>query len=203
MNRKKTLIVALVFSVAALATAGSYVRRARGAAQARANVDHTRKIKGVLPPVRSTVAGVTLTATLEQAGDNEFANVTIENNTDQGIDAYEIAAPPRRTPGGTTETQFFMRLDARRAQKSGDIFKLDPDEPLIPPHDKTSNTIGLLSVPDGGDLTLTAVAFHHGALVGSRAKQFERDRALEADEHGFHNDLRALNAKLASGQAKQ
>ena len=203
MTRKRILLVLLTLAVSTLVAVGAYTKRTRGSTQGRPLNDHTRKVKGVLPPVRSTVPGVTLRATLRGSGDNEFAEIVIENNTDQGIDAYEIAADPRPSAGGLTSTQMSLSLDARRAQVGGETFKLNPDKPLILPHGSKTETLGLMGVPDGSDLTLTAVAFHRGAVVGTRAKQFGRDRAFEADKHGFHDELRALNAALEKEKQKK
>jgi hypothetical protein len=203
MNRQRTFIVLLTAAVAALVAAGAFAKRARGSAQGRPVSDHTRKVKGVLPPVRSTVPGVTLTATLSGSGDSEFAEIVIKNNTDRGIDAYEIAADPRPSAGGQTSTQFFLISDARNPQRAGEVFTTAPAEPLIKPRGTETTSLGLISVPDGSALTLTAVAFHDGEVLGSRAKAFKHSRAFDADGHGFPDELRAEAAERAREKQKQ
>ena len=190
---KKLAVLLFVLLLASVVSVGIYNKRMRGVAKARAVVNVQRRIKGVLPPLGSTAPGVLLSGSLRREGEYEYADLIIHNDSDQPIDAFELSAPVSES--GQTTTSFSVAQDARWPQFPGDSFKPKPSASLIPPHGDKSVSLGLAALPDGSRLSLTAVALHDGRVAGRNAKEFERGRAREAAEHGFPNELRALNAR--------
>lgn len=195
---KKLVTLLFVLLLASVVSVGVYTKRMQSAAKARAVVNIQRRAKGVLPPLESTVPGVTLTGALRQNDDYEYADLVIHNDSDQPIDAFEVSALV--SASGQTATSLSIAQDARWPQFPGDQFKPTPTTPLIPAHSDKAVSLGLSSAPDGSRLSLTAVALRNGHVTGSNAKKFERGRAQEADKAGFHDELRALNARQNPAQ---
>ena|GEM_PF-4711498 len=190
----KLTILLCVLLLASVVGVGVYNKRTRSAAKARPVVKVGRTVKGVMPPLESTAPGVRLAGSLRQSGEYEYADIVIHNDGDQPIDAFELSALV--SASGTTTTNLSVAQDARWPQFPGDQFKLTPATPLIPPHGDKQVSLGLGSVADDSRLSLTAVALHDGRVMGRNAAGFQRDRAVDADKAGHHDELRALDVKL-------
>jgi hypothetical protein len=201
--RTKIIAVSFVVALAAAISVSAFVKRAYTSARTRPVRELVRTVKDVLPEIRSTVPGVTMTAKLHKVGDGEFADIIIQNDTDRAIDAYQVYATPFPADGSTTRDVVSFSSDSRHPAFEGDNYKLKPDASVIQPHGRTGLSISLSTVPDGGSLTLTGVVFHDGTTAGAGAKKLVRLRALEADQAGLHDELRAQNAQLAREKSQQ
>lgn len=209
MNRKRTLIVILTLLVASLIAIGTYASRKHIAPQNKTIVEIKRTTRGLLPPLRSTVPGVTITGTIRETGNNneyEALDLIINNDTDVAVEAYEISMPPQAAPPDRTVTVLTVSEDKRRPQFVGDIYKLKPAEALIGPHSRIGTSIPLSALPDDREVVLSAIAFSDGRVVGSHARDFKQQRAQEAKAGGFNSDEHVPvhdDIKLSGGPANQ
>ncbi|HEX8070311.1 MAG TPA: hypothetical protein VF546_10195 [Pyrinomonadaceae bacterium] len=201
MNRKRAYGVALALLLLAV-VAVLFGTTTPGRMKSRSVVQFPERTqRNIMPEGKSDVPGVILTGYLKRNTESgpEYAILTVHNNTDRPIDAYQIApvgygARPVQTGGATT--RFSISTDARdQEQPDGTTFSLDPPKPAIPPHGTDELAFPLNNVPDGAQLAVTAVVWHDGTTAGRHAEELRWKRANKAAGHGFPAELNNLKAQ--------